>query len=408
MSKPEYTHRFAPCPVYDLEGMECWLENLAQQGLFLSASGFIGTYGTFEKREPKSVRYRLQPLQKKKYYADDGLPHRAARELAEEYGWIFVCTIEDYAIYTCDDPTVRELDTDPRIQALAIQDLCKRRRNGFLVSLAMMVFWFFRLWYRPISLLSLLPIWLFLPALLSWCLTPFTGFAELSHLRKLCKKLSQGEPLTQIAGGKHHLYRVNTLITLIAVLWVPVILVFSNFSDWREYRWEPLSEYRGNLPFSTMQELVPGEFHPEEPRELPSVGPQEATVLYEYANHVAERSTLPIPRQIALQQYGTVRLDGKLPLHGSLEVEYYELPYEWMAKQFYRELLQSHREDKYFKWMTLPELPTEQEQAYHRFEDVLILRNGCRVLSAIFDQNENGTVLELDQWAGIMAEAFMQ
>lgn len=80
MSSIEYAHRFAPCPVYDLEGMEHWLEKLALEGLFLSTSGFFGTYGTFEKREPKAVRYRMQPLQKKKYYEDDGLTHRAARE----------------------------------------------------------------------------------------------------------------------------------------------------------------------------------------------------------------------------------------------------------------------------------------------------------------------------------------
>ena len=403
MSKPEYTHRFAPCPVYDLEGMEHWLEKLALEGLFLSTSGFFGTYGTFEKREPKAVRYRMQPLQKKKYYEDDGLPHRAARELAEEYGWTFLCTIEDYAIYTCDDPTVRELDTDPRIQALALRELYKKRRNVFLGSLAMMVFWFFRLWDRPMTLLTLLPVWLFLPALLSWCLTPFTGLTELFHLRGLCKKLSQGEPLERICQRKHILHDINTVLTFLCVAWIPILMIFSGFADWRESRWQPMEQYESALPFPTIEELFDGTLDPRKRVEIPSL--QGARVMYEHSNHIAERSTPLIPRQLALQQHGTVRAEGKLPLKGSFEVEYYELRFEWMAKQFYRECLQSLRKDKYFNWQTLPDLPTDQEQACHRFEDILVLRNGCQVMRIFFDQNEDGTVLPLEEWATQVASA---
>ena len=32
VSSIEYAHRFAPCPVYDLEGREHWLEKLALEG----------------------------------------------------------------------------------------------------------------------------------------------------------------------------------------------------------------------------------------------------------------------------------------------------------------------------------------------------------------------------------------
>ena len=407
MSSIEYAHRFAPCPVYDLEGMEHWLEKLALEGLFLSTSGFFGTYGTFEKREPKAVRYRMQPLQKKKYYEDDGLPHKAAWELAEEYGWSLICVVEDYAIYACDDPTAPELDTDPRIQALALRELYKKRRNGFLGSLAMMVFWFFRLWDRPMTLLTLLPVWLFLPALLSWCLTPFTGLTELFHLRGLCRNLSQGEPLTRSPRGKHILHRINTILAIIGVIWFPVIMVFSNFADWREYRWQPLDEYENTLPFSTMEEFMDGTIHPQRQVEIPQLR-DDPIVFYEFSNHVAPRSTLLIPRQFALQQHGSVLSDGNPPIKGSLEVEYYEFQFEWMATQLYRELLNRKPREPYFETLELRELPTEQEAAYRGNGEVLLLQDGCKVLKAAFDQNEEYLVLELDQWAGTVAEAFLQ
>lgn len=52
-----------PANVYDVAANESWLEDMAKQGYRLK--GMTGWSGIFEKAEPFSCRYRMQPLSKK-------------------------------------------------------------------------------------------------------------------------------------------------------------------------------------------------------------------------------------------------------------------------------------------------------------------------------------------------------
>ena len=61
--EPTYRHRLPPCPFYDMAGVECWLEEMAQKGLHLvGPSGFFAGLGTFTDGEPTAVRYRLEAV----------------------------------------------------------------------------------------------------------------------------------------------------------------------------------------------------------------------------------------------------------------------------------------------------------------------------------------------------------
>ena len=51
--------RLPPCPDYDIEGTESWLEDMALEGLFLAENGFFGGVARFERQNPRPVRYRL-------------------------------------------------------------------------------------------------------------------------------------------------------------------------------------------------------------------------------------------------------------------------------------------------------------------------------------------------------------
>ena len=39
--KPKYVLRLPPCPDYDVEGTECWLTDLAREGLLLKKDGLF-------------------------------------------------------------------------------------------------------------------------------------------------------------------------------------------------------------------------------------------------------------------------------------------------------------------------------------------------------------------------------
>ena len=108
----EQIRRIPPCPDYDLEGWQSWLEDLAEEGYLPEKFGTTFTY--FNKAEPQTVRYRLQPLPKQKTPTPEEL------SLTEEYGWTYVGTHRYFAVFSSADPNTRELDTDPQVQAITM------------------------------------------------------------------------------------------------------------------------------------------------------------------------------------------------------------------------------------------------------------------------------------------------
>ena len=59
MPEPKRVNRFPPCPLYDVEGMESWLEDLAKQGLILTKTGLFCGFAEFEKLENNYYLLRL-------------------------------------------------------------------------------------------------------------------------------------------------------------------------------------------------------------------------------------------------------------------------------------------------------------------------------------------------------------
>ena len=47
-------YRLAPCPAYDIEGTESWLEDMAEKGLVLSGDGFLPGWRVFGRLNPGS------------------------------------------------------------------------------------------------------------------------------------------------------------------------------------------------------------------------------------------------------------------------------------------------------------------------------------------------------------------
>lgn len=120
-----------PCSLYDIEGIQNWLDELARQGLFLDRVAFHNDRFIFRVGEPGPVRYRLDPIA-------PGYNYGERKELYAQAGWEFVDTITSlYCVYSCADPSVPELYTDPQSLSCAVRGLFRRllRKNGlfFLV-----------------------------------------------------------------------------------------------------------------------------------------------------------------------------------------------------------------------------------------------------------------------------------
>ena len=117
--KENFWDALAPAMGFDTPAVQAWLEDRAAQGQFLERYGWLCD---FTPGEPEAVRYRLEPLARQEK-APDG--HR--RELFEELGWQYVCTVrKSWHIWRCDDPDAPELFTDPETEGAAYLYLLQR------------------------------------------------------------------------------------------------------------------------------------------------------------------------------------------------------------------------------------------------------------------------------------------
>ena len=111
---------------YDIPAVQAWLEDQAAKGEFLSEYTILPV---FVRGEPKAVRYRLEPMIQKEKAPDQ---HR--RELYEELGWQYVCTIrQSFHIWRCDDPETPELFTEAETEGGPYHFLLRMERRGFRI-----------------------------------------------------------------------------------------------------------------------------------------------------------------------------------------------------------------------------------------------------------------------------------
>lgn len=121
--KENFWDRLALAMGFDTPAVQAWLEDRAAQGLFLERYRRLCD---FTPGEPKAVRYRLEPLVRREKAPDQ---HR--RELFEELGWRYVCTVgKSWHIWCCDDPDAPELFTEPETEGDAYLYMLRRERRA--------------------------------------------------------------------------------------------------------------------------------------------------------------------------------------------------------------------------------------------------------------------------------------
>ena len=130
-------YRLIPCPQYDVSGMECWLSEMAEQGLILQKDGFLFGFATFEKTTPQKIRYSLQAASKPTSMWSDnmGAPDSEEIELSQEFGWEYVASRGEFHVYRTYNFEARNLHTDRDVQALAMNAMKKRQKDNIFSML---------------------------------------------------------------------------------------------------------------------------------------------------------------------------------------------------------------------------------------------------------------------------------
>lgn len=125
--------KIIPVSLYDIPGLERWLEEQASQGLFPSS---LGSWAVFEERDVPGVRFRLDPFANR---AGEGLePTPEKLELYRAAGWEYAFRVgRAYFLFYTTDPQAPELFSDYQSQGLSLDRLVHglrsyRRRKAVL------------------------------------------------------------------------------------------------------------------------------------------------------------------------------------------------------------------------------------------------------------------------------------
>jgi len=391
--EPKRVLRLPPCPPYDVEGMESWLADMAERGLMLRGDGFFAGFAVFEKAQPCAVRYRLDaaPVQVSAL-TDDTSPEEAV-ELNRAYGWRYVARRRQFFIYRSEAANARELNTDPAVQALAL-DLVRRRERGSLIATLCWMVLYPLVTLRGEVLLTSFMLGPFLSlagaALLAWAL--YVSLARVLHLRRLRKKLAGGEGMDHGKNWQQKalLYRTGAVLSVALLLaWFGVLLGKWSDAATRGDQ-EPLASYTGTLPFATIADIA-GE------GEYSLRNSVSASSIRTDGNWLA-------PRIISLYENAAVMLPGGRSVEGILYVDYYETASPCLAREIARELLTQGKRATHFEEMPLPALDVDYAFAFNGYLPTLIVQKGNRVMRVAFLQTSENDVIPFDDWVRVYTE----
>ena len=391
-------YRLVPCPSYDVEGMESWLEDLAEEGLFLTRDGFFCGFGFFHKEEPREVKYRLQASEVQGGLLSDGdEPEKEQQEISEALGWEFVARRGEFYIYRSMREDVRELNTDPEIQAITMKMVQKRqfssmitcliwvvlyplvKKNGaFLVPMLYMKTWFYFFSIALALYLVISPVWKFV------------------YYTKLRKKLKQGEQLNREKDWKKRawIFPAKNIVLIIAgCIWGCLVLANIHRTVLFEDEIE-LAAYTGNPPFATMADLAPGNLY-----EIRDMG---------FFNTVVEWSDVFTPVNFIWEEIAEVWVTEDRSVYGLWDIHYHEFRWEWMAKLVAADYI---RMDKERDFEIIGEMDLGVDYAMAYFDNIhmetIVLRHNNKVLQGTFHEygGEKGNYFTFEEWAQMMADS---
>lgn len=391
-------YRLVPCPSYDVEGTESWLEDMAEEGFFLTSDGFFCGFGFFHKEEPRKIKYRMQARSAHGSFVTDSYePLKEELESYREFGWEFVVQHGEFFIYRSVNENVRELNSDPAVQAITMKEVQKRQIHSIVSCI---------LWLIAYPLLKkngaiIVPMlymktWFYLFSVALICYFFFSSVRKLVYYTKLRKKLKNGEQPNREKDWKKHAWiypAKNVLIIVLCCTWGCILLANIH----RNVLFEdeiPLKEYTGNPPFATMADIASGN-----PYEIVNMG---------YANTVTEWSDVLAPVNFIWEECAEVQVTGEREVSGFWDINYHELRWEWMAKLVAADYLRMDQERDY---EFLGELDLGIDYAVAYLDDIhmqkVILRQGNMVLQGTFHEysGENKDYLTLEDWAKIMADS---
>ena len=217
--KEEYKE-LRPANAYDVAANETWLEDMAREGYRLIR--MTGWSGVFEKTEPFTCRYRMQPLPKK-----EKAPPQELVEAYRELGWDYAGTIPGaFHVWRCEDPVAPELDTDPVVQGMGYRYLKRKMLwDGVMSALLLAVLEMLCTLFPFTADTPLLDILDAVPGRvlmgeIGACLIVVLIICQVRGMRRLLRSLNAGIPLDRPRPYRRQKWLARGLGVCLAYIWV--------------------------------------------------------------------------------------------------------------------------------------------------------------------------------------------
>lgn len=390
-------HRIIPCPDYDVTGVESWLSYMAEQGYILRDGGVFRGIAAFDRCEPEKVRYRLQPAQKGFVLYDNDGPSDDEVELNGAFGWKYVAKYGVFHIYRADDIDAREMDTDPEVQAMAMNSLHRSQRFN-IIWMSIWIIVYLALVFTSQPFLSMVNRGSLISIALVLCVIIFiaTGLVKAVSLYRLRKKILDGDSLGSGTNWRKgaRTYIVKAVVGTIAYVAMIVFGCMFILSDGVDRNQMPLSEYQGEVPFQTITDLVScSDIH-------------KVDNVDDDVNTISKWSDILWPENYKVYEYGDiVYTDGNI-CHGGLVITYHEAKNEWLADKLYQAYVQRAKHQSDYEKIDMKIAGLDDVDAYWDGSESVIMRKGKKLIVASFYMSgENRHEGDLEKWAGCIAES---
>ena len=323
-----------PYPLWDMSGIEDWLNHMAAQGYALGewpGFTFCGRVPFLPDPEAPKARYRLDPIGK----GETELRERAAGY--RQQGWRYVTKIGRlYAVFRCDDPDAPDLYTDRESLGWAMKRLIRRQ----WLALPLTLLWAAVVLWDEIAQLPLLPMHLILyfDQLFPLYLLLFAAVAgtlicavnRTLRLTALRRKLLAGE--RPAPGPKTYSPAAGFLAALVFFL---LVILFSGLALGRQDSpSHPLGQAEDwPFPHVTLREILPAGTELKEYRNLELIYPDTAS------------ASLLAPEQYRTMQASLARLPGEISRQAQLYQEYIHTRTPLLARWVYEGKVWEQRQE---------------------------------------------------------------
>lgn len=399
MDKKRYTYRICPCHDYDVEGIQTWLEDMAAEGLLLEKQGLFAGIMSFERTTPQRVKYRLEAIRiNGGFFSYEAQPKSDFLELAEEFGWEHICRRGPFDIFRSFDPSSRELNTDPEIQAMTLKKLNKEQISNFItVAIYLLIMSFLRHWnwlgffYSAVALGPLATI-ISTILLLSLIINPLVN---LYYLHKLKKRLHQGMLLSSNKPWRPF-SKIKTACKLLPVLALCVCTVLWLHSLMLVGTYQDISEYPQDPPFVTLEDIAG------------DADTAEYENFLDYNTYTSfSRSVAPLSMEWR-ENVTFTRPDGS-SYHGILILSYYETCGEWFARGLADDI---YARDRYrhtrFQDLEAPDLSVDNIRVYENYNLYVLIQHDNIVVEAVVSlDDETSDTAGWLRWAEAMADMLL-